>query len=513
MGSLSTIGRTAAVLAVLAVIGAVAYAMFFGPAYTVDAEFENAGQLVEGSLVQVAGSQIGTVESIKITPDAHAQVKMKIDDDRFAPLRRGTRAEIRQSSLSGIANRYVSLRIPPANQSEEIASGGQIALEQTDTQVDLDALFDTLDPVARVVIQQFFANSEEMVDGRGQEIRDGLKYLNPSLSTSTAVFSELNRDTPLLAEFIQTSADLTSTLHTRRDELTDLITHFNTTLAAIGNKRGQLQESFERFPGVLRTANTTFVNVRDTLDEVDPLIEATKPVAKKLPPFFAQVRPTVRDARPTIRDLSNIVRRPPDDSDDGPEDANDLVELNRTFPALARTALDDRDRNGENRDGAFEETREALDEAAPIIASTRPYGPDLVGWFDDFSNRGANDALGGFSRAQVFFDLNGELGALLPSFDALLNPFRAGITAALTPVVGAGPAATLAGQLIPTIPDILGLLGLVPGVGDAFEPLDSFEFKRCPGGADAPADDESNQFSVDERNKLNCVEEDRAVDN
>ena len=37
------------------------------------------------------------------------------------------------------------------------------------------------------------------------------------------------------------------------------------------------------------------------------------------------------------------------------------------------------------------------------------------------------------------------------------------------------------------------------------------QFRRCPGGADAPAADGSNVFSAGEQRELQCDESDRAV--
>src|SRR5215208_7652697 len=108
MGSVSVAGRIAAVLAVVAAVVVVAVLLFAGGGggYTVKARFQNASQLVKGNLVQVSGQAVGKVENIDLTPDGQAEITMSIDDDH-APLRRGTRAIVRQASLSGIANRYV----------------------------------------------------------------------------------------------------------------------------------------------------------------------------------------------------------------------------------------------------------------------------------------------------------------------------------------------------------------------------------------------------------------------
>ena len=115
MRSLSAIGRVAAVGALIAAMVLVALILFGGGGgggYKVKARFLNAGQLVKGNPVQVGGVPVGSVKGIKITDDGHAEIELSIDGDH-APLRRGTRAEIRQFSQSGLANRYVDLKLPP----------------------------------------------------------------------------------------------------------------------------------------------------------------------------------------------------------------------------------------------------------------------------------------------------------------------------------------------------------------------------------------------------------------
>ena len=114
MRSVSGVGRVAAVGAVIAAVALLAIVLFGdgdGGGYTVKAKFINAGQLVTGNPVQTGGSPIGSVKGIKITDDGQAEIEFKVEDD-YAPLRRGTRAAIRQFSQSGIANRYIDLHFP-----------------------------------------------------------------------------------------------------------------------------------------------------------------------------------------------------------------------------------------------------------------------------------------------------------------------------------------------------------------------------------------------------------------
>ena len=430
-------------LVLLAII-VVAILLFRGDGgYRVTAEFVNAGQLVKGNEVKAGGVTVGTVKEIDLSDGGRALVTVGIDDSDYEPLRRGTRLVIKQASLSGIANRYIDLHVGP-DSADEIEDGGRVGVDSTDAAVEVDQIFNMFDEETRTGLQDFFKGQAAMLRGRGKELRRGVHYLNPALSTGARLFQELSRDEELLEQFLVDSATLVNTLASRRTELTGVVRNLNTTFGALGRQGSALAESVERFPPFMRRANTTFVNLRATLDDVDPFVDASKPAVRRLGPFLDEARRFVRDGEPTIRDLSRTIRRP--------GRTNDLIELVRSFPPLARAALDSRRGNGAERRGAFPETTDALNAAAPTIAFGRPYTPDFVGWMDDFSTTGAYDALGGFSRAWINFS---EI------------------------FYGPGPKLR--------------------------------QFRRCPGANEQPASDGSNVLSAEEAARLDCDPSQRTV--
>jgi phospholipid/cholesterol/gamma-HCH transport system substrate-binding protein len=359
--------------------------------YRVTAEFVNAGQLVKGSEVRVAGITVGTVEDIEVAPQGTADVTFGVDDD-YAPLRRGTQVTIKPTSLSGIANRFVDLQLGPQSGSD-IEDGGRIGADHTASAVELDEVFSLFDEDTRSSLRQFVKGQADTLRGRGAELRRGIHYLNPALSTGSRLFRELTRDEPLLERFLVDSSTLVSALAARRGDLTGVVSNLNATFGALGRQQDALAESVERLPPFLRRANTTFVNLRAALGDVDPLVDAAKPAVRRLGPFLDHARLFARDGEPTIRDLSRTIRA------SGSRD--DLIELIDSFPALSRVALDQQRVNGADRPGAFPQTSAALRAAAPTIAFARPYTPDFVGWLDDFSTTGGYDALGGYSRAWI----------------------------------------------------------------------------------------------------------------
>ncbi|HEV3376439.1 MAG TPA: MlaD family protein [Thermoleophilaceae bacterium] len=436
----------------IAAVALVAVLLFGGGGgYAVKAHFLNAGQLVKGNPVQSGGVPIGSVSGIDIAPNGEAEITLEIDEDH-APLRRGTQAAIRQLSQSGIANRYVDLTMPP-NGAEEIPDGGTIGSDDTKTQVDLDQLFNTLDPETRHSLQQFFKGSAKMFEGQGEQARAGFHYLNPALSTSSRLFNELTRDTPVLERFLLDSAELVTAVAERRDDLAGLIGNLNQTTRALGDQKEALADSISQLPPFMRRANTTFVNLRSTLDQLDPLVDASEPVARRLGPFLSEARAFAADAEPTVRDLSRTVRRR------GP--ANDLINLLDAFPPLADIAVVRKRRvaaPGGRRvdvgvtDGAFQETVEAFKAGAPEIGLGRAYTTDFLGWADDFSTTGGGfDALGAMGR---------------------------------------------------------GHISLAENLGG---PIRKYQYKRCPGAAEAPTADGSNVLSAEQMAELQCEESARAV--
>jgi phospholipid/cholesterol/gamma-HCH transport system substrate-binding protein len=398
-------------LAVGALVGVAVLAavlLLGGSSYEVRAQFITASQLVNGNRVQVAGEQVGSVESIELTDNGQAEVTFKVKSD-YAPLRRGTRAVVRIQSLSGVANRYIDLQLGPAD-AEEIPDGGLLSTQETTTAVDVDQFFNIFDDETRDDTQKTVKLFRDFSAGDAEEGQAALRYLNPALATSSRLFDELSANDTQLERFIVETSQLVGDLGARDEALAGLVTDLATTTDALAARREELGTAVRLLPPFMRRANTTFVNLRATLDDLDPLVDESKPlVRQELPQLLDRLRPLANDAVPTVRDLRRTIRRP--------GARNDLVELLRLQPAIARIATTRQRRNGEQRPGAFEAVRRASRGVSPQVGYLRPYMPDMMGWFDDFSRSGMYDALGGFSRAGTQFNaftLTPGLGQLAP---------------------------------------------------------------------------------------------------
>jgi phospholipid/cholesterol/gamma-HCH transport system substrate-binding protein len=387
----SSLARILATAALIAAIALVALAMFGGgSSYQVKAVFDNAGQLVTGNQVRVGGQPVGKIADIELDDQANAVVTMDVDD-AVAPLHEGTSATIRASSLSGIANRYVSLQ-PGPNSNRKIDDGARIGTDDTSAPVDLDVVFDSLDAKTREGLRNVIRGYGDWYDTRGADAGQATKYFAPFLSSGSQLAQELTLDQGVLERFVKDGARTVSAIAERRDDLAGLVVNTNQAMAAIGDESVALQRALELLPGTMRKANTTFVNLRGTLDDLELLVNESKPATKKLAPFFRELRPLVSDLRPTIADLRHLIRVP------GP--GNDLIDLTAAQPELARLTS-----------SVFPRAIRALDRAQPVVSYARQYTPDLAGWFTKIG------------EVAAYYDANGHYARVMPMFSpARRNP-------------------------------------------------------------------------------------------
>jgi phospholipid/cholesterol/gamma-HCH transport system substrate-binding protein len=274
----------------------------------------------------------------------------------------------------------------------------------------------------------------------GEEANEALKYFNPAVSSTSRLAEELVGDQQAFQDLLVETSRVVTTLAARRDELSSAVATSNATFEAVAAEDDALRSGLERLAPTLRRANSTFVDLRSTLDDLDELTDVSLPATRELAPFLRELRPLVRDAQPTVADLRELVRKP--------GEGNDLTELLRQAPGLQRTARP-----------ALRNARAALDRSAPVLDFIRPYTPDLVGWLRGFGQSTANyDANGHYARVQPMFN------AFLLGEDNVLRPNTSGDR----------------------------LTGTQTGI-----------LRRCPGAATPPAADGSNPWR-DLEGDLDC---------
>ncbi len=392
--------------------------------------FNEAGQLVRGDQVLVGGVPVGSVTNIVLTPDFKARVTIHIEHS-LVPLHQGTVAQVRVPSLSSVANRYIALQ-PGPNSNPELPAGSTLPASATKEVVDLDQLFNTLNPKTRRGLQQFIQGSAEQYVGASKDLGTSTEYFAPALSATSHFFNELIRDEPTFTGFLVETAKAVTTIGARQESLADLIENANTTFQALGAHQEALARGLRQLPITLRQGNKTFANLPAAFAALEELVIASRPTTGPLTTLFSRLRPLVQTATPVVRNLNLAFNRP------GPN--NDLTDLIRTLPALAQTLTT-----------ASPAAVTAEQESVPITAFFGPYSPDLEG------------TLRTFGQTSAYYDAYGHYVHISP----ILPDFTLGANNTLTPT---SPQQALAG-------------------------LKTGQLRRCPGAATAPAADGSSPFA------------------
>jgi phospholipid/cholesterol/gamma-HCH transport system substrate-binding protein len=339
--------------------------------------FETGGQLVKGNQVLIGGVPVGSIDDVKLTDNGQAEVDISVN----RPLHEGSSATIRATSLSGIANRYVSIQ-PGPDSAPELNNDATITQVDTTAPVDLDQLFNTLRGPERQALRNIIQGSSTVYAGKGPEANQTYKYLSPSLVATDRLLAELDRDEGVFTNFLVNGADVVTAVAQRRADLSALTQNANEALGAIANQNRSFDQALIALPGTLRQANTTFHNLRPALDDLDVLVRAAKPATKNLAPFLRQLHPLLKRGVPVFHNLNRALNLK------GKQ--NDLTDATGYLPALEKRAAD-----------AVPITVSSMQASEDNLAFLRPYMPDLMAGVAHLNQiAGYYDADGHYARVQ-----------------------------------------------------------------------------------------------------------------
>lgn len=418
----------------LAVVALAVVLTSAGSTYVLHAEFSDAGQLVSGDRVTVGGHQVGSVGPITLNPHGLADVQLDISDSSITPLRRGTVATIGELSLTGVANRFVSLSPGPGG---TIPSGGTLPETQTRGIVDLDTLLDAMTPRVRRALDGFLASGAYLVARpTASELNSASAYLAPAASQTGELVRQVAADDGSLSQLVTSTARVAGALALPSTQLGTAVSSTAAALREVASQRAALEDTLARAPGVLRQATGVLGRVNGALPVIDPALVALEPVAARARAFLSALLPAAREAVPTVRAVQALV----------PSAEAALSAL----PAAERQATP-----------AIGSLTRALVKITPILSGLRPYAPDVVaGFFNgtDGAPSGLYDANGHYLQTEALVQGGGS------SLTGLAN-----LLSGTTSGAPAGP---------------------LPAGGERTELL-----APCPGGGNPPAADRSNPWT------------------
>ena len=232
--------------------------------YEVRAIFDDAGNIIPGEQVKIAGVKVGKVGSVTPTPQAKAAVVLKIEKEGFKDFRDDASCEIRPQALIG--EKYVDClptqpRVPgtplppPLNKIPSGQEGsGQYLLpvKNNSSPVDVDLLGDINRLPERERLTIILNELGAGLAGRGSDLHEVIQRANPALREFDRVLSILASENKVLNQLAVDSDKALAPFARVREHVADFLVQSNTVAQASAAQRGALARNLQLFPPFLR---------------------------------------------------------------------------------------------------------------------------------------------------------------------------------------------------------------------------------------------------------------------
>ena len=244
--------------------------------------FDNAGFVIPGEDVKVAGVKVGKVDSLDVTPDFKAAVVLAIDDPAYQDFRTDASCQVRPQSLIGekfvectpTQKRAVGTAPPPALEKIDRGAGeGQYLLPVTNTERSVD--LDLINNVMRLPYRERFSlilnEFGTGLAGRGKELNAVIRRADPALKQVDHVLAILASQNKVLADLARNSDTVLAPLAREREHVGSFIEHSSQVAEATAERRDDLQADIERLPRFLAELTPTMQRIGGLSDQTTPV--------------------------------------------------------------------------------------------------------------------------------------------------------------------------------------------------------------------------------------------------
>ncbi len=283
--------------------------------YRFQVAFGEATQLGTEADVRMSGVSIGKVRTKEIDPDRPNLTVATIEvDPKFTPIASDARAILRLKTLLG--ETYVELT-PGTPGAAKIPENGRLAQGRVQKTVELDEIFQALDPETRQAFRTWQQQLAGGVRGRGTDLNDALGNLPSFAADGDALLTVLDAQGAGVRRLVRNTGVVFGALTKNEAQLRNLVVNAGDTFDATSSQQEKLAETFRIFPTFLDESKTTLARLETFSRDTDPLIRDLRPVTRDL-------RPTLADLRRLSPDLVALYQR-----------LDPLIEASKTgLPAL-----------------------------------------------------------------------------------------------------------------------------------------------------------------------------------
>jgi ABC-type transporter Mla subunit MlaD len=304
----------------------------------VRAIFDNAGFVIPGEDVKIAGVKVGKISSLDVTKDFKAAVTLEITQPGYQDFRRDASCIVRPQSLIG--ERFVECTPtqprpvgqkppPPLRQIHDGPGKGDYLLPVSNTQqsVDIDLIGNVMREPQRERLSLILNELGTGLAGRGKDLNDVIRRADPALQETDRVLKILAAQNQTLKQLAVNSDTILAPLAREKAHVAGAIKHSSQVAEATAEKRGALAADIQTLPAFLDQLRPTMVRLGQLADQSTPMLadldanasdintlierlgpfsQAAIPAVNSLGKAAKTGTPAVIDARPVITDLRRL---------------------------------------------------------------------------------------------------------------------------------------------------------------------------------------------------------------
>ena len=272
--------------------------------YQFRASFPDAGQLATQADVRIAGVSVGTVIGKSLDPRGNRTIATIQLDNQYAPIHRDATAILRQKTILG--ETYVQIT-PGTPHSRALPDGALLARSNVQSAVQLDQIFNALDPRTRHAFQQWQQELAVAVKGNDQNLSNVLGNLPTFAADATDLLQVLDVQHTTVVGLVRNGGTVFAALDANQSALRNLITSGETTFHTTAVNNDNIAAALHVFPTFLNETTATMTRLKSFSLDTDPLVKALEPVATNLTPTLTDVRRLAPSLRSFFTQLGPLI--------------------------------------------------------------------------------------------------------------------------------------------------------------------------------------------------------------
>jgi len=265
----------------------------FVSTYNLKARVPNADALVKGNEVRIGGVRVGVVKSVVPVHLENGQVAAELSlslDKNTEPLPVDSTITVRPKSALGLK----FLQVTPGNSTKGFKAGETIPVTAAKPEpVDIDQFFDMFDKRTRQAIRQNLAGFGNALAGRGPQLNEAIGALKETAVHAEPLLHTIVEPSTNFAGFWRSLEAFSATVAPVAEQNASLFVALDRTFGAFARvSRPFIQETIEKSPPTLDTANADLPVLRPFLRDTGRFFTALQPGAKAL----AETSPVIAES-------------------------------------------------------------------------------------------------------------------------------------------------------------------------------------------------------------------------